>query len=331
MRRKTPGEPNPSQEDAPVKKKKKKKSWISTVILLFILVLGAGIMAYPTVSDWWNSMHASRAIASYVEAVEAMTPEEKEAIIQAARNYNAKLPLGVNFTLTDEELEVYNSLLDLTGTGIMGYIQVPCIDVNLPVYHTVEESVLQIAVGHIPGSSLPVGGTTTHAIMSGHRGLPSARLFIDLDKMTEGDVFSITVLDETYTYMVDQIRIVEPEDTDELAIVGGKDYCTLVTCTPYGINSHRMLIRGTRIENLLDASMIQADAVKLPNYIVVPAVAVPLLLIVLMILLFSYRKPQSITTQDVREISQAMRNSTPVRIKKTKHSSESNDDKPDKE
>lgn len=292
------------------KKQKKKRSWISTVILVILLLLGVGIMAYPTVSDWWNSMHMTRAIAGYVEAVESMTQEEKDAILDAARAYNAKLPLGVHFSLTDAEMEEYESLLNLTDSGIMGYVQIPSINVSLPIYHTVEERVLQIAVGHMPGASLPVGGKTTHAVMSGHRGLPSARLFTDLDKLTEGDIFTITVLDETVTYMVDQIRIVEPEDIKELGIVKDQDYCTLVTCTPYGVNTHRMLIRGVRMENVTAVIDIQPDAVKVPVYIVVPAIAIPLLFVLLLLLLLFYRrKPKPLTLQDVHTVSRAQEDS----------------------
>lgn len=293
-------------ENKQEKPAKKKRSWISTLILVILLLVGAGIMAYPTVSDWWNSLHMTRAIANYVEAVEAMSQEEKDAIFEEARAYNAKLPLGVHFSLTDAEYAEYECLLDLTGTGIMGYVQIPSINVNLPVYHSVDESVLQIAVGHIPGSSLPVGGETTHAVMSGHRGLPSARLFTDLDKLTEGDVFTVTVLDEAFTYMVDQIRIVDPEDIEELGIVKDADYCTLVTCTPYGVNTHRMLIRGFRVEDMAEAIDVPADAVKLPTYVVVPALAIPMLFVLLLILLIVYRKkPKTVTLDDVHTVSRA--------------------------
>ena len=223
------------------KAKKKKGSSISTIILVVIMLAGVAVFAYPSVSDWWNSLHATQAIAGYVEAVESMTKEEKEAIFAEARKFNEALPNGTHFQLSDEEYAQYESILDVTGTGIMGYVQIKSIGVNLPVYHGVEEGILQIAVGHIPGSSFPVGGERTHAVLSGHRGLPSAKLFSDLDKLGEGDTFTITVLDETITYMVDQIRIVLPEETDELAIVDGEDYCTLTTCTPYGVNSHRIL------------------------------------------------------------------------------------------
>ena len=178
-------------------------------------------------------MHATQAIAGYVTAVEDMSARDREEILEAARKYNASLEDGVNFVLSDEAYAEYEKLLDITGTGIMGYVQISSIGVNLPIYHSVEESVLQIAVGHIPGSSLPVGGERTHSILSGHRGLPSAKLFSDLDQMVEGDTFTINIMDQTITYMVDQIRIVLPEETDDLAIEPGKDYCTFVTCTPY--------------------------------------------------------------------------------------------------
>lgn len=234
-------------------------------------------------------MHATQAIAGYVAAVEDMSAEEKEKMFEEAKAYNESLPNGVNFNLSGEELARYESILNIGDTGIMGYVQIKSIGVNLPVYHGVEEEILQIAVGHIPGSSLPVGGERTHAVMSGHRGLPSAKLFSDLDKLKEGDTFTVTVLDETVTYMIDQIRIVLPEETDELAIVDGEDYCTLTTCTPYGVNSHRILMRGHRIENL-DGVATPAEAIRIPTYIVIPAVGIPILFIVLVGMLIYYRR-----------------------------------------
>ena len=263
------------------KGRKRKGPSISTIILVVILLAGLGILLYPSVSDWWNSLHATRAISGYMTAVEDLSGQDREAVLEAAREYNQKLQNGVNFTLTDKEREKYDSLLDITGTGIMGYVQISSIGVNLPIYHSVDESVLQIAVGHIPGSSLPVGGERTHAILSGHRGLPSAKLFSDLDRMVEGDIFTINILDQTITYMVDQIRIVLPEETDELAIQPGRDYCTLVTCTPYGVNSHRMLVRGKRIENIAGEVVVVAEAVRIPTYVVIPAVGIPLLFLTL--------------------------------------------------
>ncbi len=285
---KQPGNPaEKAAEEAP--KRRRKGPSLSTVILVVILLAGVCILLYPSVSDWWNSMHATRAIAGYVTAVEDLSGEEKERMLEAARRYNAALADGVDYDLTEEEYAEYLSLLDIGGTGIMGYVQISAIGVNLPVYHSVDEAVLQIAVGHIPGSSLPVGGERSHSVLSGHRGLPSAKLFSDLDQMQEGDVFTLNVMDQTITYMVDQIRIVLPEETDDLAIQAGKDYCTLVTCTPYGVNTHRMLVRGRRIENIAGEVVVVAEAVRIPTYVVIPAVGIPLLFLSLAGMLLYYR------------------------------------------
>ncbi len=285
---KQPGNPaEKAAEEAP--KRRRRGPSLSTVILVVILLAGVCILLYPSVSDWWNSMHATRAIAGYVTAVEDLSGEEKERMLEAARRYNAALADGVDYDLTEEEYAEYLSLLDIGGTGIMGYVQISAIGVNLPVYHSVDEAVLQIAVGHIPGSSLPVGGERSHSVLSGHRGLPSAKLFSDLDQMQEGDVFTLNVMDQTITYMVDQIRIVLPEETDDLAIQAGKDYCTLVTCTPYGINTHRMLVRGRRIENIAGEVVVVAEAVRIPTYVVIPAVGIPLLFLSLAGMLLYYR------------------------------------------
>ncbi|MCI8729664.1 MAG: class C sortase [Lachnospiraceae bacterium] len=270
--------------------KKRKGPSISTILLVVILLAGISVMLYPSVSDWWNSMHSTQAIANYVGTVEDMTKEEKERIFDAARAYNESLAPGIHFNLTEAEYAEYEKVLDITSNGIMGYIQIPSIDVNLPIYHGTEESVLQIAVGHIAGSSLPVGGRGTHCILSGHRGLPSAKLFTDLDKLGEGDIFTLTVLDQTITYKVDQIRIVLPEEVDELSIVKKRDYCTLVTCTPYGINTHRILLRGRRIKNLSGDVTVTADASRIPSYIVVPAVGIPMLFLILAAMLIYYRR-----------------------------------------
>ncbi len=285
------------EEEASKKKKKKKRFSFSTILLVVILLAGVAVFLYPTVSDWWNSMHATQAISNYVSAVEEMSKEEKADILKAAKKYNDSRPNGVNFNLSEAELAEYNKILDITGTGIMGYIQISSIGVNLPIYHSVDEGILQIAVGHIPGSSFPVGGKRTHAVLSGHRGLPSAKLFSDLDKLKEGDIFTVTVLDRVVTYQADQIRIVLPEETDELAIVDGKDYCTLSTCTPYGINTHRILLRGHRIKNINGDVAIAAEATRIPTYIVVPAVGVPILFIMLVIMLIYYRRRGPIRTE----------------------------------
>ena len=324
-------------------KRRKKRSALGTWLLVLIMLIGLGIMAYPTVSDWWNSFHASRAIASYSNAVESVDKEKLDEMIQAAHEYNERLLKKPNpYTMTDEDLSEYNSLLDLSGTGIIGYITIKSIGVYIPIYHGVEESVLQIAIGHIDWTSLPVGGESTHAVVSGHRGLPSAKLFTDLDQLREGDTFTITVLNQMITYEVDQIRIVEPGDISELAIVPGKDYCTLVTCTPYGINTHRLLIRGTRVANEAGELVVPAEAFRIPNYITIPAIGVPLLFLTLIILLVvSGRKKPKIKTADlyrmIEEVTEqsnaasrrpapkkpaAKQNSTPVKEPEAKHEDE---------
>lgn len=270
--------------------KKFLKKHLVEIILVLILLAGLCLILYPTVSDWWNSFHQTRAIASYVEDVENTSEEERQALLEAARAYNDMLAkAGNSFILSEEEEAEYMSLLDVSGTGIMGYIQIPAIGVDLPIYHGVDETILQIAVGHIAGSSLPIGGPSTHCLLSGHRGLPSAKLFTDLDQMVEGDVFLLNVLNETYTYQVDQIRIVLPEEVEELAIEEGKDYCTLITCTPYGVNTHRILIRGHRIDNAEGELVIQKEAVRIPSSRVIMALGLPLLAIILVGTLIYYQ------------------------------------------
>ena len=238
-------------------------------------------MAYPTVSDLWNERHATRSIASYIEQVDNTSQAMKDELLQEADDYNRTLDLGVHFKLDEEAYARYESVLDITGTGIMGYVQIPSIHVNLPVYHGTDEAVLQIAAGHIAGSSLPTGGERTHAVISGHRGLPSAKLFTDLDRLVEGDIFMVTVLDRVCTYQIDQIHIVLPEEIADLAIEEGKDYMTLVTCTPYGINTHRMLIRGHRIGTPESGGsvIVTAEAVRVAPVIVFFGIAVPLLFV----------------------------------------------------
>ncbi|MCR2047582.1 class C sortase [Acetatifactor muris] len=269
------------------------KKHLSTIILTLILMAGLSLLLYPTVSDYWNSLHQSRAIANYEEAVAALDEETYEEYWNQAAVYNEKLWNRPNrYYLSEEEREGYEALLNISGNGIMGYIQIPSIDVSLPIYHGVDEAVLQVAAGHIESSSLPVGGESTHCVLSGHRGLPSARLFTDLDQLVEGDLFMLQVLNETLTYQVDQIRIVLPEEVEELDLSRGKDYCTLVTCTPYGINTHRLLVRGTRIDNLTEAAAIRVtpDARLLDPKLVAPAIAIPMLLVLLAWLLIKYRK-----------------------------------------
>lgn len=272
-------------------RRKKSKSNLSTILLVLVLLAGIGIMAYPTFSNWWNSFHQTRVIASYASAVEKVDQAEIDAMLEAARAYNESLLKKDNpFAMTDENLEEYNSLLDLSGTGIMGYVQIKSIGVDIPVYHGTEEAVLQTSVGHIDWTSLPVGGENTHAVISGHRGLPRAKLFTDVDQLKEGDVFTVTVLNQVISYEIDQIRIVEPSDVSELTIIPGEDYCTLVTCTPYGINTHRLLLRGHRVNNEGGELVVAPEAYRIPNYLTIPAVAIPLLFLFLLGMLVYYRR-----------------------------------------
>lgn len=224
-----------------------KKKHISTIIIALIFLAGLGFLLYPTVSNLWNRAHQSRAIATYTKQVEKLDDSQNKEMLKAARKYNKSLlKKSDHWKLSKKDKKKYESLLDVSGTGIMGYIEVPKIDCSLPIYHGTDEGALQIAIGHLEGSSLPVGGKSTHCVLSGHRGLPSARLFTDLDQMEEGDVFVLNVLGRKLAYEVDQIKVVLPDEMSDLEIVQGQDLCTLVTCTPYGINTHRLLVRGHR-------------------------------------------------------------------------------------
>ena len=271
------------------------KKKLITVLLIVMLAVGLGLLLYPTVADYWNSMHASRAIANYTEAVANIDDERYREMWEEAEAYNRELAgTGVNWSPDEAFMERYYSLLDVSGSGIMCYVEIPDIDVKLPVYHGTQESVLQIGAGHIAGSSLPVGGVGTHSIISGHTGLSSARLFTDLDKLHEGDIFLLNTLDETLTYQIDQIRIVLPYELGDLALDKDQDYVTLVTCTPYRINTHRLLVRGHRIETEKEplAVRVTGDALLYDPLIVAPIVAVPMLIILLLWLLTSSRKPK---------------------------------------
>ena len=271
----------------------KKKGNFLNILLVLVFLVGLSLLLYPSVSDYWNSFHQTRAIATYSEEVANLENEQYDEIWEAAQQYNRSLTeRGNAYALSEEQKEAYEELLDVSGLGVMGYIEIPEIDVSLPVYHGTEESVLQIAVGHLDWSSLPVGGESTHCVLSGHRGLPSAKLFTNLDKLTEGDIFLLRVLDEVLTYEVDQTLIVEPQETGALRIEEGKDYCTLVTCTPYGINTHRLLVRGHRIENQANAASIRvtADAMQIEPVIVAPIVAAPVLLVLLVARLIPKRR-----------------------------------------
>ena len=259
----------------------------STIILILIFLVGLSVMLYPTVSDYINQKNQSRAVASYSEEVENLSDVDYQAYFDAADDYNRRLAETPDAFYRPEEVSGYTDTLDISGTGIMGYITISKIGVELPIYHGTSDGVLQVAAGHLEGSSLPVGGAGTHAVISAHRGLPSAKLFTNLDELEVGDTFTITVLDRVLTYEVDQISIVLPTETDLLQPVEGKDYVTLMTCTPYGINTHRLLVRGKRIENAENQKHIRvtADALRIEPIIVAPALAVPMLLVVLVVML----------------------------------------------
>ena len=262
------------------------KQRLITLLLVLVLLAGLGLLAYPSVSDYWNSMHASQAVSAYNEEVQRMDPTRYDELWAAARNFNRTLrEQNGGTSLTDEQRARYESLLNIDGTGIMGYIEIPNIKVSLPIYHGTEDAVLQIAAGHLEWSSLPTGGAGTHCVFSGHRGLPSAKLFTNLDKLVVGDTFVLRVLNEVLTYEVDQILIVEPKDISALRIEAGQDLCTLVTCTPYGINTHRLLVRGHRVENRSESIRITSDATQVEPLLVAPVVALPPLIVLLIVLL----------------------------------------------
>ncbi len=221
----------------------------SNFILLLVFLAGLSLLLYPTVSNFWNSLHQSYAIAQYEQLLDDAKPEQYTQMLEQAQQYNRHLLERTNeFGLSEEQKQQYDSILNLSGNGIMAYVDIPCIDCRLPIYHGTDEAVLQVAIGHIEWSSLPVGGTGTHSVISGHRGLPSAELLSHIDRLTVGDAFYIHVLGEKLKYRVDDIAVVLPDDTSRLRVVEGEDYVTLVTCTPYGINSHRLLVRGTRVQ-----------------------------------------------------------------------------------
>lgn len=269
-----------------------RKNGFSSFILLLVLLLGLSLLLYPTLSDYWNSMHQTRAIATYAENVAVLDSDKYEHIWNDAKAYNQRILQRENvYLLSEEETVEYHRQLNINGNGIMGYIDIPGINVMLPLYHTVEESILQTSIGHIEWTSLPTGGKSTHTVFSGHRGLPSAKLFSDLDQLNSGDLFMLRILDELMTYEVDQILVVEPHEVKPLQIEEGKDLCTLVTCTPYGVNSHRLLVRGHRVENPEEAATLRvvADAYQIEPLVVAPVVAVPILLFALWIMGFTNR------------------------------------------
>lgn len=230
------------------------KTLLYRVVVTIVILLGIGLLAYPSVSNWYNDMHRSRAIAVYENAIAGLSDVDFESMFEQARAYNDSLIGNARrFSPDDAELESYNQILDVTGTGIMGYIEIPKINVKLPIYHTVEETVLQIAAGHMPGTSFPIGEIGSHAVISGHRGLPSAKLFTHLDELDAGDLFQVHVLNKTMVYEIYEVEVVLPEDMDSLRISSDRNLITLVTCTPYGVNSHRILVHAEQTDKIISS------------------------------------------------------------------------------
>lgn len=261
----------------------------STIALVLVFSLGVALILYPSFSDWWNRRRQSTVITGYDSSVQAMDAAARRALRDEAHAYNDGIARrGVEPTPLDGDSARYKEMLDVAGTGIMGYLEIPAIGQRLPIHHGTDESVLQRAVGHLAGSSLPVGGASTHCVLSSHRGLPGARLFTDLDQLEAGDRFAIHVLGETLTYEVDQMRVVLPTDLSPLQIEEGRDLCTLVTCTPYGINTHRLLVRGHRVEGAR-GGMDGPDAAQADPAVIAPPVAATLLVLLLVWMLLGTR------------------------------------------
>ena len=259
------------------------KKHILNIVIILMFVIGFSVLLYPAISEYINSKHASRIIASYNETVKNSDEAELKQLIDEADDYNKRLSQNSSAFYNPDLVSGYDDALAITGNGVMGYIDIDKLNLEFPIYHGVSKEVLQIGVGHLPGTSLPVGGESTHAVLSGHRGLPSAKLFTDLNEMEVGDTFTVTVLDRVYTYEVDQIKVVLPSETSDLQIVKGEDHCTLMTCTPYGINTHRLLVRGVRIESAEAVRkvgvVVKNEAFRIDPLIVMPIVAIPFLLI----------------------------------------------------
>ena len=276
--------------------KKNLKKKIPNIIFGLIFIAGLCIFLYPSVSNYINSRNQSRAISNYEEMVNNISEEDYSKMWSEAIAYNeelAKKPL--NFELSDEEREEYNKILNVSGTGVIGYIEIENIGVNLPIYHGTAESVLQVGIGHLEGTSFPTGTKSTHAVLSGHRGLPSSKLFSDLDQMIVGDTFLLHILDQTFAYQIDKINIVLPEETNDLAIVDNEEYVTLVTCTPYGVNTHRMLVRGKRVDYSEETRLIvPADALRYNTMVVAPFIGAPILIIAFVVFLIRTSRPKRV-------------------------------------
>ena len=270
------------------------KKHLLSIIIIIMFIIGFSVLLYPAVSEYINAKHASRVISSYSDTIEDASDDRLGAFFTEAEDFNRRLRSTAGAFYEPELVDGYDSALNITGTGIMGYIDIDKLEVELPIYHGVSAEVLQIGIGHLPGTSLPVGGASTHCVVSGHRGLPSARLFTDLNKLEIGDRFTITVLNRILTYEVDQIKVVLPTDTDDLQIADGKDYCSLVTCTPYGINTHRLIVRGVRTDNAETIKKVgisvKNEAFRISRFITMPIAAIPLLILALILMFIHDRR-----------------------------------------
>jgi len=280
------------------------KNRLLNLALVLILFVGLGLILYPSFSDYWNSFHQSRVIAHYTEALDDLSNEEFDRLMEEAEAYNERWfdAGGAPHVMTEEEIAEYNSLLSFNGTGMMGYIEIPSIGCYLSIYHGTSDAVLQVATGHIEWTSLPVGGENTHAVISGHRGLPSAKLFSDLDKLRTGDKFSLFILGKELDYEVCQINTVTPEDIDLMRVYPGEDYVTLVTCTPYGINTHRLLVRGTRVETIADNTLhFTSEAMQISIVVVAGVLAVPILFLLLVLAMISPGEREARKREKIRK------------------------------
>lgn len=281
--------------------KEQTKSRVGSILLVLVAIVGLSLLLYPSLSNYWNSIYSTHAISVYSERVATISEKEYTDIWESAWNYNNGIRYGSNeHILKDSDKLTYEKLLNISGDDVMGYMEIPSIKVTLPISHGTSDEVLEKGAGHVEWSSLPVGGKSTHCVLSSHRGLPSAKLFTDLDKLELGDTFMLCILDEVLTYKVDQILIVKPEETEALSITEGEDYCTLVTCTPYGINTHRLLVRGHRIDNEDDAATVHvtSEGVVIEPLLIAPLVAIPMLIIVFIIILALDSKNKNLTMED---------------------------------
>lgn len=294
------------------------KSRLINIGLVLLLFIGLSLLLYPSFSDYWNKSVQTRSIATYSESISSINAERNEELFVAAREWNEKLANQETFekTLTEDELQEYYSLLDPLNNGMMGYIEIPSISVFLPIYHGTSDAVLLNSIGHLEWSSLPIGGESTHSIVSGHRGLPSARLFTDLDRLVVGDTFEVTILGTTLRYSVDMINVVKPSDLRALTIFPNEDYMTLVTCTPYGINTHRLLVRGQRMENIPDDVLhFTSEAMIVDSKIVSIIIAAPVLLLLLIyIMLFGGNSSEAERERIKRAALKAMHGNSGLQI-----------------